>query len=229
MEKILLLHGAIGSKAQLQPMEDFLSRNFETFSINFSGHGGREIPDHFDMELFSHDILSFLEQQKIESINIFGYSMGGYAALYFAKRYPERVKKIMTLATKFDWQPETAGKESAMLNPEKILEKVPAFANALKERHAPQDWKLVLKKTAEMMLRLGEAPQLKEHDFASIPHKVLVTVGDSDNMVSIEETEKVSKLLTNANLLVFPGMHHPIEKMNIGLVGETAVEFFIKN
>ena len=54
--------------------------------------------------------------------------MGGYVALQLANKHPKYVQKIITLGTKFAWDKETAAKEVKMLNPEKIEEKIPAFA-----------------------------------------------------------------------------------------------------
>jgi pimeloyl-ACP methyl ester carboxylesterase len=51
--------------------------------------------------------------------------MGGYVALKTAVLHPGRIEAIVTLGTKFHWDPENASNEVRMLNPEKIEEKVP--------------------------------------------------------------------------------------------------------
>jgi pimeloyl-ACP methyl ester carboxylesterase len=212
MHNLLLLHGALGSEATLFPLKEQLQPYYHTYTLNFSGHGGKAIPaSPFRMELFAQDILHLLEEQQLESTYIFGYSMGGYAALYFALQHPERVKGIITLATKFSWSPETALKEIKHLNPEKIQEKVPRFAQTLAGRHAPQDWKQVMHKTAEMMQHLGTQPLLTAETLAEVPIPVQVSVGDRDNMVSIEETTWAYRQLLQARLLVLPDTRHPLE------------------
>jgi hypothetical protein len=57
--------------------------------------------------------------------------MGGYVALYLASANENLLDKIANLGTKFDWNPETALKESKMLNVEQIEIKVPKFAEVL--------------------------------------------------------------------------------------------------
>ncbi len=81
--------------------------------------------------------------------------MGGYVGLNLAKEYPELVGRIVTLGTKFAWTKEVAEKEIKMLNPEKIAEKIPAFADRLKSIHTNNNWKEVVRKTARMMYGLG--------------------------------------------------------------------------
>ena len=66
MQKILLLHGAIGAKDQLQDLERWLSRDFEVYTLNFSGHGGEEIPTEFSIEKFAEDVLRDLDGRIIQ-------------------------------------------------------------------------------------------------------------------------------------------------------------------
>ena len=81
--------------------------------------------------------------------------MGGYVALYLAFHQPQLVESVITLGTKLLWDETTAAKETAMMQPEVILQKVPGFANQLAQRHHPQDWKVVMTKTAEMLTAMG--------------------------------------------------------------------------
>ncbi|MFD2246811.1 alpha/beta fold hydrolase [Pontibacter ruber] len=214
MQNLLLLHGALGSEATLFPLKEQLQPYFHTYTLGFSGHGGKAIPAApFGMDMFAQDILNLLDEQQLESTYLFGYSMGGYAALCFARQHPDRVKGIFTLATKFDWSPETAAKETRLLNPAKIQEKVPQFAQTLASRHAPQNWKEVMQKTAEMMHHLGAQPPLSAETLAEVTVPVQVGVGDRDNMVSVEETTWAYRQLPQARLLVLPNTPHPLEKV----------------
>ncbi|MEO8210994.1 MAG: alpha/beta fold hydrolase [bacterium] len=216
MNKLLLLHGAIGSSVQLEALAKRLKNPFDVYLLNFSGHAGKPIPEHsFSIEMFAEDVIYFINKNKLEGINIYGYSMGGYVALYIARNFPGKINKIFTTATKFNWNEETSLKESNLLNAEKIIEKIPKFAEELQQRHSPENWKIVLNKTAGMMIGLGKNRALKDEDFLSIENEVQVSVGDRDNMVTIEETIDVYKKLKNGRLLVLPDTPHPIEKINL--------------
>jgi pimeloyl-ACP methyl ester carboxylesterase len=120
--------------------------------MNFEGHGGLASDENFSIRLFTKNTQHFIEQNKLENINIFGYSMGEYVALNTAVQYPQLINKIVTLGTKFDWNPMSSANEVKMLNPSKIKGKIPHFAEKLKAEHAPLDWEIVIKKTAKMML-----------------------------------------------------------------------------
>lgn len=215
MKKILLLHGALGAQDQFNRLKKTISGKYEVHTLNFTGHGGSDIPiEPFTMDMFAGDIISYLDTNSINEINIFGYSMGGYAALYAAMKYPGRISKIFTLAAKFDWTPETAEREVKMLDAEKMKVKVPKFAAELTARHGSDKWETVLKKTAEMMKALGNKNILTADILKQINNEVLIGIGDSDKMVSLEETITAFRNLPNANLLVLPATPHPIEQVD---------------
>ena len=229
MQHLLLLHGALGAAEQLQPLSETLSITYIVHSINFYGHGGVNDIEEFTIEQFANQVYHYLLENKIDKVNIAGYSMGGYVALYLAKQHPEKINKIFTLATKFLWTPAIAGQEIKLLNPEKITEKLPAFASTLEKRHAPNDWKALLKKTAKLMTGLGDQPVLTTEDFQKIEQPILISIGDKDTMVSLEETIDVYRKLKHGYLLVLPATPHPIEKVDMKRLAEEINLFFTTN
>lgn len=215
MNHILLLHGAIGAASQLQPLQSMLENDFKTHTLNFNGHGANAFGNAFSIEQFATEVADYIQDNGLESIHIFGYSMGGYVAMYLATKYPDLVKSICTLATKFYWDEAVAEKEIKMLDVDKIEEKIPAFAKQLELRHAPNNWKDVLGKTKEMLIAMGNNNPLKEADYSTITNPVLVMLGDRDKMVLLEETVNVHKALPNAQMAVLPGTPHPLEQVDM--------------
>jgi pimeloyl-ACP methyl ester carboxylesterase len=215
MKSIILLHGALGFSAQLENLRDALHQEgFSVYSLNFSGHGGQPFEEQFGIEKFAEQLSDFWIRHQPESLHIFGYSMGGYVALWFASKFPDRVKTIVTLGTKFDWTPESAQRETKRLNPEKLLEKVPDFARTLEQRHAPVDWKELLHRTSGMMIGLGANPLLTEQVLSSIKVKTLIAVGDKDEMVDRNHSEFVASVLPSGEFRILGDTPHPIEKVS---------------
>lgn len=227
MKALILLHGALGSKAQLEPLKNLLSEHFAVHSFNLEGHGGLPDPERpFRIAHFVENLQGYMAREGLNKASFFGYSMGGYIALTFAAQQPEMVEGIYTLGTKLAWNPETAAGEVRMLNPEKMEAKIPAFANMLAQAHAPSDWKNVVRQTADLMLSLGENNLLTAEVFQRIETPVMLTVGDRDHMVSLEETIAAYRALPNGNLTVFPQTPHLLEKANLDLLAEQVVQFF---
>ena len=211
---ILLLHGALGCVDQFQELKRILSQQFEVHAFNFDGHGGTTVTKDFSIDLFTDNVHSFIRSHDLKEVYIFGYSMGGYVALNLEHKYPGSAQKIITLGTKFDWFPEFAAKEVKMLNPDKIEEKVPKFANYLEQLHGPENWKNVVLQTGNLMRNLGNQPLLDDQVLGSIQTEVVVLLGSLDTMVTKEESEHVSNLLPSSTLKEILDFPHQIEKVN---------------
>lgn len=226
-KKILLLHGALGGRDQFTALSDKLADSFSVFSLNLEGHGGVEQSEReFKIQYFAEGVIEWMDKYNHKKLDIFGYSMGGYVALYLALHYPDRVGGIFTLGTKFFWNQEIAEKEAAMMNPDGMEAKVPAFAAILKKRHtSPNNWKEVVLKTGDLLQALGKKQEINSLEAKRIQHRVRIGVGDKDNLVDISEAKKLYELLPNAELMVLPSTPHPIEKVNIPRLATYIREF----
>jgi len=217
---LLLLHGALGSASQLQPLSSQLSERSHA-SLDLPGHGGLPILAPFSMELFAEGVLHFLDQEDIPQADIFGYSMGGYVALWLAWKHPERVRSVVTLNTKLDWTPDVATRMSGMFDPEKIEAKVPAFAEALAQAHAPTDWKQVARYTAHFLHDLGNGLGLPTEAYAQITCPVTILRGEFDHTVSTEESQQTAAMIPNAVYKEIPGGKHAIEQVDTAAIVQT--------
>ncbi len=218
MKSIVLLHGALGSDRQMEPLRKHLSESFEVHVLCFEGHGERKSERPLGIGNFSENLMEFLEEHSLKQPLVFGFSMGGYVALYSEAKFPGTFSKIVTLGTKFHWTPDTAAKEVRMLQPEIIEDKVPKFANHLAQMHAPNDWKENMRNTAEMMEVMGENPPLNEIDLSNIKCPVQLLRGTKDAMVSEQETLGIEEQLANAQFNRLDEVEHPIEKLELGLL-----------
>lgn len=224
--ELLLLHGALGSKEQFADLEIALTGEFKVHTLDFSGHGSRVSHHHaFTIQNFAHQVLDWMNENYIQTIDIFGYSMGGYVALWLARFYPNRVGKIFALGTKLNWSEEEAEKEINLLSPEAMLEKVPALAQSLAERHGEQEWRGVMAKTVLLMKDLAHT-HLSDQDFLKIENMVLLGRGDKDNMVTADEVNYVHHLLKHSTYKNYEGVSHPLEKFPIDRLQQEIARFF---
>jgi pimeloyl-ACP methyl ester carboxylesterase len=215
MQSLLILHGALGASEQFLPLQQSLQGTYQVHTLDFSGHGKTPNTDAaFSISWFAQDVLNYLDRSKLDKVHLFGYSMGGYVAMYLAKHHPGRVSKVITLGTKFRWDETIAKQETRMLDPQQTLAKVPVFAETLKRRHAANDWVVVMNKTATMLEGLGKDNVLKIEDYQTVNTPCLLLLGDRDKMVSLDETVNVYKALPNAQMAVLPGTPHVIEKVD---------------
>lgn len=226
MNPILFLHGALGTSGQLKPLVEQLDLDQTIHLLNFEGHGsetGTSRP--FHMEYFAENVLQYMDDHKIKKADFFGYSMGGYVAMYIAKTHPKKVGRVATLGTVLKWNTDISEREVRFLNPDKIREKVPQFAKELEQRH-PAGWEEVVAKTKELLLNLGKEPKISDSEWEEIPHPVRVHVGDRDATAGVGQSMEVSKMLQNGELMVLPNTPHPIEQVNLKVLASSLSDFF---
>lgn len=225
MPNLILLHGALGHSNIFEPYLESLSPYFTIHTPLFSGHGNTELPtDGISIEKYTQELTEYCKENNLKDVFILGHSMGGYVSLCYAMKNPDNVNSVITLGTKFDWNEEQALKESKMLNPDIILEKVPQYAQLLEIQHGTK-WKQLLLSIADLMIDLGKNPPLKDH-LAAINIPIQIMVGDKDNMVTIEESTGVYRNLPNAKLAVLPDTKHPMEKVRPNLLLNLIKDFW---
>lgn len=210
---LLILHGAIGAKKQFDSLANILSDNFIVHSLDFDGHGCNcDYVGDLSIDHFVEQTRNAIQDLQLEKPWVFGYSMGGYVALKLEERFPNTIAGLLTLGTKFNWNPEAALHESKMLNPEKIEEKIPAFANYLHTLHG-ESWKTVLNKTSKMMLEMGDNPPITAETLSKVAIPVKCMRGTKDMMVSHEETRWAVKAIPKARFEEIEEWPHPIDKI----------------
>lgn len=225
MQTLILTHGALGANTDLDKLAIALTNeNFNVYSFSFSGHGVNDFENDFGIQQFSVELEKFILNNKLVKPSVIGHSMGGYVALCLALRLPDCIDKIVTLGTKFNWTKEVVEKETRILVPEVMLEKVPSFAKMLELKHGSK-WKELLSKIAQMTQDISENNYLNTETLKAIQNKVLIGLGDKDQMVTFEETIVAFKALPRASLYVLPGTKHPIEQLDTTLFTETIKGF----
>lgn len=227
-EDLVLLHGALGARGQLDAIAEAMETHVRVHQLDFEGHGSEPPRDRpLRVQHLAENLRDFLDAREISQAGLFGYSMGGYVALYFALQHPNHVARVATLGTKFRWNRETAEREAARLDPAVIRAKVPRFAETLAVRHGRSGgWEGVLARTAEFLRNLGEDPLLTDVTLGRVQQPVRIIVGDRDNTVSADESAAVARTLRAGSLTILPETPHPIEQVAVNDLVRVLRSFF---
>lgn len=222
---LLLLHGALGTQAQFAALTPLLADGFRVHTLDFEGHGGAPRAGRpFLIAHFAENVSAYLDARGIARARLFGYSMGGYVAVYLALTRPERVAKVFTLATQYVWTPEVAAREAGLLDADRMLAKVPRYAESLQQQHGA-DWRAVVEQTKALLLALGEDDLLAADALKQVACPVRVSVGDRDAMVSVEDSLGVYRALPQGEFQVFPNTPHPFDRVSPDLVAHALARF----
>jgi len=226
MAPLILLHGALGSAATFDSLRALLPDTQQAEAWDLPQHG-------HNTDLVTHALTHYADYflQKIEAqtkgpVNLFGYSMGGYLALMMAARRPDLIGKVLTVATKFDWNPESGQKQIGMLNAGQMEAKVPAYATYLDSLHKAHSWKHVVGLTADILRDLVAHPPLQEEILKNVKNSCRIARGSADVMVSEEESRWAASLIPNADYLTLRDTPHPLEKIETTILAKLCNDFF---
>lgn len=205
---LILLHGSRGTCQELLPLAQAMADKCTPMLPNLLGHGGRPIPDSFTVRAMASDILEQMDSQGISTAYLFGYSFGGYLALYLARHAPERILGVCTLATKFVFDRHTVALFTQLSSVDRILNRQRALMD---QRHPGQDWSRLVNGLADLYRRLGQTPALTDADLEGITIPTLTISANNDQLVPWLESLKVGYLMPKGQGFTFAGKAHPLE------------------
>lgn len=212
MEKLVLIHGAIGKYSEFDEIILLLEKEYEIEVFQIPHHGNyQDSKVEFKIDALVDDFLKFLD--KIGPSYIYGFSLGGYIAIAAAQKSESNIKGIVTQGTKFDWSKKSAARETETLNVEFLSTNVESFYNYLVKLHGDYLPRL-LSKTSDFMTLLGEKPIISSKSVEKLTIPIRLTRGGKDRMVTKEETLAINKGLKFGNYFEIPSIIHPLGFIN---------------
>ena len=96
---LLLLHSYWGSHILFDHLASVLSAGMKVIRIDLPGHGNSGIPPlDYTFEKFATVLNELLARLDVlEKVSIVGHSMGGYVAMAYAIKYPERINSLVLM------------------------------------------------------------------------------------------------------------------------------------
>src|ERR671939_828149 len=93
---LLLIHGLMVSGAMYQPVLPALAAHYRVIVPDLRGHGrSGALPGPYSVEQLARDLAQLLDDLRVDSAHILGYSQGGAVAQQFAHDYPARVRGLV--------------------------------------------------------------------------------------------------------------------------------------
>jgi len=97
---IICLHGFPFDKTMWMEQLEFLKSEYRVIACDIRGFGkSTDEESHLNIDLFSEDLIAFMDELNIEKAIICGLSMGGFIALNALKRFPNRFQKLILCDT----------------------------------------------------------------------------------------------------------------------------------
>jgi 3-oxoadipate enol-lactonase len=97
---LVLIQGMGVGRWGWEPVADRLARRFQVITIDNRGIGASDTPPgHYSTRVMADDVLAVLDHAGVQQASVVGTSLGGMIAQELALAHPERVDKLVLVAT----------------------------------------------------------------------------------------------------------------------------------
>ena len=255
-EPIIFVHEFAGDYRSWEPQINYLSRYYQCISFCARGYPPSEVPENessYSQERAWRDILSVMDNLKIEKAHIVGLSMGGFATLHLGINAQDRVLSLVIAGCGYGAIPvdktsfnKEADFSNISLDSAKIIlnEGMDKFGSEYAlgpsrvqfQNKDPKGWQLfndqLIKHdrvgSANTLLGVqNKRPNLYylEEEIRGITCPTLIINGDEDDMC-LEVGLYLKRTIKTAGLLIVPKTGHTINLEEPDLFNNHLLKFF---
>jgi pimeloyl-ACP methyl ester carboxylesterase len=214
-EPLLLLHGNHQSIAAFEQQILEFSKYYKVIAVDTRGHGQSTTDNKtYTYDLFAEDMDLLLEELKIDSINIVGWSDGGNTGLILAIKHPGKVKKLITMGANIFIDNSVIDNGT--------LKEVNKRITSLKS-----DTSFDSKNSVGIYTMLLNEPKHTFEELNQIKAPVLVMAGEKD-LIKEAHTKGIARHIKNSTLKIVKKERHEFPQDNPKYFNEIVLNF-LKN
>lgn len=221
---LLLLHPGLGSIENLAGILPELSRHFRVISPDAPGHGRSEHADSLSGELLAGYCSELIDQLKLDSAYVMGWSMGGNTALLLAANRPDKIRKVVSGAS--NSRSSGLTRQARDLLKEYTVEAVKEDKDWLKNYQQmnpePGKWMKFWQDNQKMWETEIKIPDDK---LTRINVPVLIIRGDRD-LIKLEHSIALFEAIRYGQLCVYPNTGHEMPDEKGQILAKIAIDFF---
>ncbi len=209
---VILLHGSCSNSAFWFPEIMALSNNYRVYAVDIIGEAGNseEYRPDLNSDAFAIWMKDVLDALGLKKTVIIGNSLGGWMALKFATAYPERVSKLILIASAglAEIRPQflsnvaqtqqmdgTAPVDSAIIGENDIPKEVLDFMNLIVESYNP----------------IQHLPVYADKQLQQLNMPVLFIDGVNDVIIDADQSaQRLSQLVPSAEIHLLTNCGHVI-------------------
>ncbi len=218
-QPLVLIHGGIGNvEMNWGPSIPLFARKFRVIAPDSRGHSRTDNPSgEFSYKLMADDTVALIKELGLENPIIFGWSDGGQIVLEIGMNYPGFAKALIAggVLSELSDHYLNGMKAFGALGPGNVdfdlfKETYPDFANAMVEMHSPvygTDYFVdgLFTNITKMWFNPEEFPGDR---LTKITDPTLVVQGDRDEVIPLEDSVRIYRMIPNAELAIIAGADH---------------------
>lgn len=226
---LLLLHGITGHAEAYARNLAAHAEHFDTWAIDFIGHGYSTKPDYpLEIPHYIDQVTAVLDHLGVDKVSLSGESLGGWVTARFAQQRPDRVERIvlntmggtmanpavmkrlytlsMEAAKDPSWERVKTRLEWLMADPAMVTDDLIRTRQAIFEQ---PDWV----RACEMNMALQDPEtrlrnMLSDDDLCQIQAPALVVWTTKDPSGPVDEGRRIANVIPNARLAVIENAGH---------------------
>jgi 3-oxoadipate enol-lactonase len=221
---VVLLHGFPFNRSLWREQVEALGHAQRVIAPDLRGFGATTATNEpATMETYAADVCALLDELELERVVLGGLSMGGYVALAFYRRYPERVRALILADTRPQADTEEARRTRELQAQRALAAGMQEIAEAmlpkLLTRATRANRPEIVARVREMILSIspvGAAAALRglalrrdQTDLlAEINVPTLIMVGNEDEITPPFVAEQMQRAIRGSQLEVVEGASH---------------------
>lgn len=205
-EPLILLHGFARTASDWQPFIPELSKSYRVIAWDMRGHGRSTSPDTsvvFSHKLAAKDLLTLMEQLKIEKAKLIGHSSGGIISLLAAIMQPDKFEAIVPISAQTYFSTQVRDFITREAKPEAFFQ-----FNDGEKLHGKIKGMHVARQFYHFRILQGD-PAVTPDQLEMITARTLIIHGDND-FVPVANAWEMFQHIPNAHIFIVPnGWHLP--------------------
>ncbi|MEY4382758.1 MAG: hypothetical protein RI995_300, partial [Bacteroidota bacterium] len=225
---LLLLHGGFGSIKDFKQVIGPLSKKYRVLALDSPGQGRSEQIDAISYQIYADYYAAFIDQMKLDSVYVLGWSDGGNSAYILAYDRSDKVKKVVVSGANSDTNgyPDGALLEMQSWKPETISAELKQYwlDSFLKLSPNKSTWQKSFLQLRDMWVTKAV---ISDDHLSKIKSKFLVVYGDKD-VTKLEHGLHIYRTIPGAQLAILPKTTHHVFSEKPALISQLIVEFLGK-
>jgi pimeloyl-ACP methyl ester carboxylesterase len=220
---LLLLQGGMGSIADFKFCIPELSKRFRVIAPDTPGQGRSALADSMSYPLLANYMSALIDELKLDSAYVMGWSDGGIIGLLLADSRPDKVKKVIAVGANY----HLPGTDLKNAKPASLIDWERRNKNwiANYQKALPRDWKKYYRDVTRMWYQpVYFSPDILKR----INIAVLIAQGDRDQ-IRIEHGLEMHRMIKNSQFCVLPNTSHAVFRERPKLINQIAIDFFLKS
>ena len=220
---IVFVHGLGSGLQELNPLEEFLRPRFEICQPQRRPLGpGATYEDIFAEFLYQ---LEANDVPEAPPAYYLGYSFGGLLALTLARRFPERVRGVITIASPIFYRGKALERMQGKLREELATKGRSQERRERIETKGAGAFDELIVGLERMFTQMATDPPLTQEDLTAIQVPILFLSGEQDPFLPGPRARETAGLMPNARTGLFPGSGHPFRSVPIIQVKHAVTNF----